>query len=84
MRRRDFIEVVAGSTIAWPFAPRAQQTGVSTIGFIGASSPSAVPELVAAFHRRLREMGYTEGQNVRIEYRWGEGQYNRLPTLAVE
>jgi putative ABC transport system substrate-binding protein len=84
MRRRDFIKVVAGSVVPGPLAPRAQQTRVSVIGFIGTTSRSAVPELLAAFHRGLREMGYTEGQNVRIEYRWGESQYSRLPALATE
>jgi putative ABC transport system substrate-binding protein len=63
---------------------RAQQTRASVIGFIGTTTPSAVPELLAAFLRGLSEMGYTEGQNVRIEYRWGEGQYNSLPALAGE
>jgi putative tryptophan/tyrosine transport system substrate-binding protein len=83
MRRRDFLTLLGGAT-ALPTATRAQKPGTPVIGFIGTTSRSAVPELLAAFHRGLREMGYTEGQNVRIEYRWGESQYSRLPALAIE
>src|SRR5215469_17503731 len=84
MRRRDFVTLIGGAAVGWPLAARAQQSAIPVIGFIGISSPSAATELLAAFHRGLSEMGYTEGQNVKIEYRWGENQYNRLPALAIE
>jgi putative ABC transport system substrate-binding protein len=84
MRRRDFIAVVGGMTAAWPLTARAQQSAVFLIGYLGTGAPGALRELLAAFHRGLKEAGYIEGQNVRIEYRWAEGQYHRLPTLAAE
>ena len=81
MRRRDFIKVVAGSAAAWPFAARAQQP-ITRIG-ITTIQPRTSP-IYAAFDQRLRELGYIEGQNLAIDFRWGEGQYSRLPTLAAE
>jgi putative tryptophan/tyrosine transport system substrate-binding protein len=84
MRRRDFIKVTAVSAAAWPLAARAQQAATPVVGYLGTGSPGAGQELVSAFHRGLKEVGYIEGQNVRIEYRWAEGQYQKLPTLAVE
>jgi putative tryptophan/tyrosine transport system substrate-binding protein len=84
MRRRNFIAGLASTTAALPLAARAQRSAVSVIGYLGTAAPGELRELLAAFHRGLKEAGYIEGQNVRIEYRWGEGQYNRLPTLAAE
>ena len=81
MRRRDFFKLVAGSAVAWPFAARAQQP---VIGFLGASSDASIAGQVSAFRRGLNETGFVEGRNVAIEYRWAEGQYQRLPALAAE
>jgi putative ABC transport system substrate-binding protein len=83
MRRRDFITVVGGG-VAWPFASRAQQPAMPVIGVLGSGSPESDPIRVTAFRQGLNETGYVEGRNVAIEYRWAEGQYHRLPTLAAE
>jgi putative ABC transport system substrate-binding protein len=81
MRRRDFFKLVAGSAVVWPFAARAQQP---VIGFLGATSDASIAGQVSAFRRGLNETGFVEGRNVTIEYRWAEGQYQRLPALAAE
>ena len=83
MSRRDFIKVVAGSAITWPLAAHAQQPGMPVVGFLGVTSPRTQPFL-AAFRQGLSETGYVEGQNVVIEYRWTEGQYNRSSELAAD
>ena len=83
MQRRDFIKLVAGSAAAWPLVASGQQTAMPVIGFL--SGFSANPHFVAAFHQGLGEVGYVEGRNVMIEYRWAaEGQYNLLPAAAAE
>jgi putative ABC transport system substrate-binding protein len=79
MRRRDFITLVGGSVFALPIAAHAQQSGIPLIGYLGTGSPSASREILTAFHLGLRETGYVEGQNIKIEYMWAEGQYDRLP-----
>ena len=84
MRRRDFIKVVAGSTVAWPFAARAQQAAIPVIGFLGTASAAPFAHYLAGFRQGLKETGHVEGQNVAIEFRWAEGHYDRVPALAAE
>lgn len=82
MRRRDFIKVIGGAVATWPVMARAQQTPV--IGFLNGQSPDNYSHLAAAFRRGLREAGFVDGQNAIIEYRWANGQDERLPMLAAE
>jgi putative tryptophan/tyrosine transport system substrate-binding protein len=84
MRRREFITLASSAAIAWPLAARAQQAAIPVIGFLASFSREPLREPLAAFHRGLNEVGYVEGRNVTIEYRWGEGNYERLPTMAAE
>jgi len=86
MRRRDFIKVIAGSAAAaWPLAVRAQQPGKRpTIGFLGATTPTIWSAFVSAFLMRLRELGWADGQNITIEYRWAEGRESRYTQFAAE
>ena len=84
MRRRDFIKVIVGSAAAWPLVVRAQQSAMPGIGYLSASSPASRVHLLTAFWRGLRESGYVEGENVAIEYRWAQDQYDRLPNLAAD
>src|SRR6476660_2594922 len=85
MRRRDFITGVAASTAAaWPLAAHAQQTKIPVIGLMGSGSAAAQSHLTAAFLQRLRELGWTEGRNLRLEYRWGEGRNERFAEIAAE
>jgi ABC-type uncharacterized transport system substrate-binding protein len=83
VKRREFIALV-GTTAAWPFLGRAQQAGMPVIGFLHFASAETYAHLVAAFLQALRESAFVEGQNVRIEYRWANGEYDRLPALAVD
>jgi putative ABC transport system substrate-binding protein len=83
--RRDFITLLGGAAAAWPLAARAQQAGkLPTIGFSGGGTPLTESQRVAAFVQRLRELGWTEGRNVAIEYRWPEGRNDRVAEIAVE
>src|SRR5438105_2330933 len=83
MRRRDFIKVIGGGAVVWPFAARAQPT-IPVVGFLAAGSPKADERLAAAFFKGLGETGYENGKNVQIEYRWAENQYQRLPSMAAD
>ena len=82
MRRREFITLVGGAA-AWPIAARAQQS-IPIVGYINSGAPAPMAGLVSAFHEGLSEVGYVEGQNVAVEYRWSEGRSDRLPELAAD
>jgi putative ABC transport system substrate-binding protein len=84
MRRREFITFFGSAAAAWPLAVRAQQPGMPVIGYLTTRAPGEDPHLLAAFHQGLKEAGYVEGQNVAIEYRYAENQYERLPALAAD
>ena len=84
MRRRDFIQVIAGSAVTWPFAARAQQPAKPVIGFLRSASLANAGPLVTAFRQGLKEAGYVEGQNVIIEFRSAEGHNDELPKLVAE
>jgi putative ABC transport system substrate-binding protein len=84
LKRREFITLLGGAA-AWPLLARAQWAGkVPTIGFLGESTAAGQREWVAAFVQRLRELGWTEGRNVAIEYRWAEGRNERFAELVAE
>ena len=82
MRRRQVITLLGGAAAAWPLAVRAQQTRAATIGLLGTGSAAAQSQWTAAFVQRMRELGWVEGRNLAIEYRWAEGRTERLNELA--
>jgi putative tryptophan/tyrosine transport system substrate-binding protein len=77
--RRKFLATLGGGAAAWPIAARAQQSAMAVIGSLASVSAAGLAQQMAAFHRGLSETGYVEGRNVAVEYRWAEGQLDRLP-----
>jgi putative tryptophan/tyrosine transport system substrate-binding protein len=84
MRRREFITLLGGAASAWPLKAHAQRPALPVVGFLNSASANAFPDRMRAFHQGLRETGYVEGQNVTIEYRFADGQNDRVPALAAE
>jgi len=84
IRRREFITLLGGAASAWPLAARAQQQPTPLVAFINSGSAAGFTHLVVAFRQGLKEAGYVEGQNVTVEYRWAEGQFDRVPVIALE
>src|ERR1700732_3014806 len=82
MNRRTFITLLGGAAV-WPIAAAAQRPGIAIVGYLNGQSPNSEAARVAAFRQGLTETGFVEGRNVAIEYRWAEGQPDRLPALAA-
>ncbi len=84
MRRREFIKIIGSAAVVWPLVARAQQPAMPVIGFLHSASPNPFAHLVAAYRQGLKDSGYVEGENLAVEYRWAEGQFDRLPSLAAD
>src|SRR5262245_35392701 len=84
MQRRRFISLLGGAAVAWPFVARAQQSTMPVVGFVNIASAKSYAPQVSAFSRGLREAGYIDGQNVRIEYRWAESRTDQLPAMVAD
>src|SRR5262249_40421087 len=84
MKRREFVRLLGGAAAAWPIAARGQQQGVPVVGLLSGRSQDDSPHLFTSFRQGLKEMGFVEGRNVTIDYRWGENQSDRLPALAAD
>jgi putative ABC transport system substrate-binding protein len=84
MRRRDFITLLSGAAFSYPISTRAEQSTLPVVGFLSSRSPGESAEVVTAFRKGLRQMGFVEGENAIIAFRWAEGHYERLPTLASD
>ena len=84
MRRREFIRSISGAAVVWPLASRAQLSAMPVVGFLNGASPQAYVRMLSAFLKGLSETSYLESQNVKIEYRWAQGEIDRLPAFAAE
>jgi putative ABC transport system substrate-binding protein len=84
LKRREFITLLGGTVATWPLAARAQQPAMPVVGFLSSRSPGESADVVAAFRKSVRQIGFVEGQNVVIAFRWAEGGYERLSALASD
>ena len=84
MQRRKFITLLGGAAATWPIAAQAQQPAMPVVGWLSGVSPEAMQPTLAAFRKALGDAGYVEGRNIQFEYRWADGQYDRLPAMAAD